>query len=185
MQVLRKLRGHRDLFAHGRYGPRHLQRGLDTGPTTLRVCQDALDARIWCGEGVVATVRAARATIGRRANWWPRKEFGERAGGAAEMSRQVGCMLHGWGGAALNPVPQRKVLAVDVLDELFRRLDNTVSDFEDEVKELFTNLKKDEDKKQSVIDLMRKGKNVLSGEKGSLISDWEIKLAEMEEGDKG
>ena len=121
MQVLRKLRGHRDLFAHGRYGPRHLQRGLDTGPTTLRVCQDALDARIWCGEGVVATVRAARATIGRRANWWPRKEFGERAGGAAEMSRQVGCMLHGWGGAALNPVPQHKVLAIDVLDELFRR----------------------------------------------------------------
>jgi len=72
-----------------------------------------------------------------------------------------------------------------LLDELFRRLDNTVNDFEDEVKDLFTNLKKDEDKKQSVIDLMRKGKNVLSGKKGSLISDWEIKLAEMEEGDKG
>ena len=72
-----------------------------------------------------------------------------------------------------------------LLDELFRRLDNTVNDFEDEIKELFTNLKKDEDKKQSVIDLMRKGKNVLSGEKDALISDWEIKLAEMEEGDKG
>ena len=45
-----------------------------------------------------------------------------------------------------------------LLDELFRRLDNTINDFEDEVKELFESLKKDEDKKQSVIDLMRKGK---------------------------
>tara|TARA_B100001559_G_C16146522_1_gene459933 strand:- start:298 stop:606 length:309 start_codon:yes stop_codon:yes gene_type:complete len=71
-----------------------------------------------------------------------------------------------------------------LLEELFRRLDNTVNDFEDEVKDLFTSLKKDEDKKQSVIDLMRKGKNVLSEQKGSLISDWEIKLAEIEEGDK-
>ena len=49
-----------------------------------------------------------------------------------------------------------------LLDELFRRLDNTINDFEDEVKELFESLKKDEDKKQSVIDLMRKGKNVIS-----------------------
>jgi Mg2+ and Co2+ transporter CorA len=70
-----------------------------------------------------------------------------------------------------------------LLDELFRRLDNTINDFEDEVKELFESLKKDEDKKQSVIDLMRKGKNVLSEQKGDLISDWEIKLAEMEEGE--
>ena len=70
-----------------------------------------------------------------------------------------------------------------LLDELFRRLDNTINDFEDEVKELFESLKKDEDKKQSVIDLMRKGKNVLSEKKGDLISDWEIKLAEMEEGE--
>ena len=30
---------------------------------------------------------------------------------------------------------------------------------------------------------MRKGKNVLSEQKGDLISDWEIKLAEMEEGE--
>tara|TARA_B100000401_G_scaffold375428_1_gene275438 strand:- start:942 stop:1250 length:309 start_codon:yes stop_codon:yes gene_type:complete len=70
-----------------------------------------------------------------------------------------------------------------LLDELFRRLDNTINDFEDEVKELFESLKKDEDKKQSVIDLMRKGKNVISEKKGDLISDWEIKLAEMEEGE--
>ena len=70
-----------------------------------------------------------------------------------------------------------------LLDELFRRLDNTINDFEGEVKELFESLKKDEDKKQSVIDLMRKGKNVLSEQKGDLISDWEIKLAEMEEGE--
>jgi len=70
-----------------------------------------------------------------------------------------------------------------LLDELFRRLENTVNDFEDEVNDLFESLKKDEDKKQSVIDLMRKGKNVLSERKGDLISDWEIKLAEMEEGD--
>ena len=70
-----------------------------------------------------------------------------------------------------------------LLEELFRRLDNTINDFEDEVKDLFDSLKKDEDKKQSVIDLMRKGKNVLSEQKGDLISDWEIKLAEMEEGD--
>ncbi len=72
-----------------------------------------------------------------------------------------------------------------LLDELFRRLDNTINDFENEIKELFINLKKDEDKKQSVIDLMRKGKNVLSDKKGQLISDWEIKLAETEERDKG
>ena len=70
-----------------------------------------------------------------------------------------------------------------LLDELFRRLDNTINDFEDEVKELFESLKKDEDKKQSFIDLMRKGKNVISEKKGDLISDWEIKLAEMEEGE--
>ena len=71
-----------------------------------------------------------------------------------------------------------------LLDELFRRLDNTISDFDKEVEELFTSLKKDEDKKQSVIELMKKGKNVLSNQEGKLISDWEIKLAEMEEKDK-
>ncbi len=68
-----------------------------------------------------------------------------------------------------------------LLEELFRRLDNTVNDFEDEIKELFASLKKDEDKKQSVIDLMKKGKKVVSDKKGQLISDWEIKLAEIEE----
>ena len=67
-----------------------------------------------------------------------------------------------------------------LLDELFRRLENTIDDFDNEVKELFASLKKDEDKKQSVIVLMREGKNVLSDKKGGLISDWEIKLAEME-----
>jgi len=71
-----------------------------------------------------------------------------------------------------------------LLDELFRRLENTISDFDKEVEELFTSLKKDEDKKQSVIELMKKGKNVLSNQEGKLISDWEIKLAEMEEKDK-
>ena len=71
-----------------------------------------------------------------------------------------------------------------LLEELFRRLDNTVNDFEDEIKELFASLKKDEDKKQSVIDLMKKGKKVISDKKGQLISDWEIKLAEIEEKDK-
>ena len=68
-----------------------------------------------------------------------------------------------------------------LLEELFRRLDNTVNDFEDEIKELFVSLKKDEDKKQSVIHLMKKGKEVISDKKGQLISDWEIKLAEIEE----
>jgi len=68
-----------------------------------------------------------------------------------------------------------------LLDELFRRLDNTISDFDTEIKELFTNLKKDEDKKQSVIGLIRKGKTVLqSDQKDELLSDWEIKLAEKE-----
>jgi len=71
-----------------------------------------------------------------------------------------------------------------LLDELFRRLDNTISDFDKEVEELFASLKKDEDKKQSVIELMKRGKNVLSSQEGKLISDWEIKLAEMEEKDK-
>ena len=70
-----------------------------------------------------------------------------------------------------------------LLDELFRRLDNTISDFDTEIKELFTNLKKDEDKKQSVIGLIRKGKTVLqSDQKDELLSDWEIKLAEKEKG---
>ena len=32
--------------------------------------------------------------------------------------------------------------------------------------------------------MMKKGKNVLSSQEGKLISDWEIKLAEMEEKDK-
>ena len=30
-------------------------------------------------------------------------------------------MVHSWGGAALNPVPQSKVLAVNVFNELLRR----------------------------------------------------------------
>ena len=66
-------------------------------------------------------MRTACATIGRRAHGWPRKEFGERAGSTAEVSRQAGRMLHSWGGAALDPVPQRKVLAVNVFNELLRR----------------------------------------------------------------
>ena len=68
-----------------------------------------------------------------------------------------------------------------LLDELFRRLDNTINDFEDEVKELFESLKKDEDKKQSVIDLMRKGKNVISEKKdrvGKIISSESISTKE-------
>ena len=71
-----------------------------------------------------------------------------------------------------------------LLDELFRRLDNTISDFDNEINELFSSLKEHEDKKQSVIELMKKGKSVMkNSDKGELISDWEIKLAEIE-GDK-
>ena len=121
MQALRKLRGHRDLFAHRRDSPRHEQRGLYTGPTALSVRQDAPGAPIRRGEGVIATMRAACAIVGWRANRWLRKKIGERASGTAEVSRQIGRMLHGWGGTALDPVPQRKVLAVDVFNELLRR----------------------------------------------------------------
>ena len=71
-----------------------------------------------------------------------------------------------------------------LLDELFRRLDYTIKDFNKEIQELFVNLKKDEDKKQSVISLMKKGKTVTKDpkNKAELLSDWEIKLAEIEEG---
>ncbi|MAV64563.1 MAG: hypothetical protein CMG00_05155 [Candidatus Marinimicrobia bacterium] len=72
-----------------------------------------------------------------------------------------------------------------LLDELFRRLDYTIKDFNKEIKELFVSLKKDEDKKQSVIGLMKKGKTITkeSKNKTELLSDWEIKLAEIEKGD--
>ena len=71
-----------------------------------------------------------------------------------------------------------------LLDELFRRLDNTIGDFDNEINELFSSLKEHEDKKQSVIELMKKGKSVMKDlDKSELISDWEIKLAEIE-GDK-
>ena len=68
-----------------------------------------------------------------------------------------------------------------LLDELFRRLNNTITDFDEEINELFSSLKEHEQKKQSVIGLMKKGKTVTKESKSSqLISDWEIKLAELE-----
>ncbi len=71
-----------------------------------------------------------------------------------------------------------------LLDELFRRLNNTITDFDEEINDLFSSLKEHEQKKQSVIGLMKKGKSVTKESKSSqLISDWEIKLAELE-GDK-
>ena len=70
-----------------------------------------------------------------------------------------------------------------LLDELFKRIDNTINHFNNEVEELFVNLKKDEEKKQSVIGLMRKGKTVTkdSSSHEELLSEWEIKLAEIED----
>ena len=46
--------------------------------------------------------------------------------------------------------------------------------------------KEQEEKKQSVIGLMKKGKKVTKDAQsdGELISDWEIKLAEIDQGDK-
>ena len=71
-----------------------------------------------------------------------------------------------------------------LLDELFRRLDNTINDFDEEINQLFSSLKEHEEKKQSVIGLMKKGKSVTKKSQSSeIISDWEIKLAEIE-GDK-
>ena len=71
-----------------------------------------------------------------------------------------------------------------LLDELFRRLDNTINDFDEEINQLFSSLKEHEEKKQSVIGLMKKGKAVTKdSQSNELISDWEIKLAEIE-GDK-
>ena len=71
-----------------------------------------------------------------------------------------------------------------LLDELFRRLDNTINDFDEEINQLFSSLKQHEEKKQSVIGLMKKGKTVTKdSQSDELISDWEIKLAEIE-GDK-
>ena len=71
-----------------------------------------------------------------------------------------------------------------LLDELFRRLDNTINDFDEEINQLFSSLKEHEEKKQSVIGLMKKGKSVTKKTDSSeIISDWEIKLAEIE-GDK-
>ena len=68
-----------------------------------------------------------------------------------------------------------------LLDELFRRLDNTITDFDDEINDLFSSLKEHEQKKQSVIGLMKKGKTVTKDSKSKqLISDWEIKIAELE-----
>ena len=70
-----------------------------------------------------------------------------------------------------------------LLDELFKRLNNTINDFDNEINALFISLKEQEEKKQSVIGLMKKGKSVTkeSATDGELISDWEIKLAEIEE----
>ena len=73
-----------------------------------------------------------------------------------------------------------------LLDELFRRLNNTISDFDNEINDLFVSLKEQEEKKQSVIGLMKQGKTVTkeSTSNDELISDWEIKLAEMDKGEK-
>ena len=69
-----------------------------------------------------------------------------------------------------------------LLDELFKRIDNTINHFNNEVKDLFADLKKYEEKKQSVIGLMRQGKTVTkdSSTHEELLSEWEIKLAEIE-----
>ena len=69
-----------------------------------------------------------------------------------------------------------------LLEELFKRIDNTINHFNNEVKELFVNLKKDDDNKQSVIGLLRKLKTVTkdSSDHEELLSEWEIKLAEIE-----
>jgi len=73
-----------------------------------------------------------------------------------------------------------------LLDELFKRLNNTINDFDNEINALFLSLKEQEEKKQSVIGLMKKGKKVTkeSQSDSELISDWEIKLAEIDQGDK-
>ena len=73
-----------------------------------------------------------------------------------------------------------------LLDELFKRLNNTINDFDNEINALFVSLKEQEKKKQSVIGLMKKGKKVTkeSQSDSELISDWEIKLAEIDQGDK-
>ena len=70
-----------------------------------------------------------------------------------------------------------------LLDELFKRLNNTINDFDNEINTLFLSLKEQEEKKQSVIGLMKKGKSVTkkSETDNELISDWEIKLAEREQ----
>ena len=73
-----------------------------------------------------------------------------------------------------------------LLDELFKRLDNTIKDFDNEINALFVSLKEQEKKRQSVIGLMKKGKKVTKDPQNNeeLISDWEIKLAEIEQGEK-
>ena len=73
-----------------------------------------------------------------------------------------------------------------LLDELFKRLNNTINDFDNEINDLFVSLKEEEEKKQSVIGLMKKGKSVTkkSESNSEIISDWEIKLAEIEEEEK-
>ncbi len=73
-----------------------------------------------------------------------------------------------------------------LLDELFKRLDNTINDFDNEINALFDSLKEQEEKKQSVIGLMKKGKSVTKEAQNDaeLISDWEIKLAEIDQGEK-
>ena len=73
-----------------------------------------------------------------------------------------------------------------LLDELFKRLNNTINDFDNEINDLFVSLKEEEEKKQSVIGLMKKGKSVTKKTESDseIISDWEIKLAEIEEGEK-
>ncbi len=73
-----------------------------------------------------------------------------------------------------------------LLDELFKRLNNTINDFDNEINALFVSLKEQEEKKQSVIGLMKKGKTVTKDAQNDseLISDWEIKLAEIDQGEK-
>ena len=73
-----------------------------------------------------------------------------------------------------------------LLDELFKRLDNTINDFDNEINDLFKSLKEQEEKKQSVIGLMKKGKRVIKDSQtdSEIISEWEIKLAEIDQGEK-
>ena len=72
-----------------------------------------------------------------------------------------------------------------LVEELITRLRKTIEEFNDEITSAFNNLKSREDERQKMYDMIKEGsiienKNDKDVEDSSNLSDWEIKINEIE-----